>query len=250
MRPSTRMIPLITAWLLLSLAACQTLAAPPVESLPPADTPTAGSSSTPTSPAATDSAAPAGGQDDVRTYVFSADETRASYAVGEVFFNENNRFNLAVGSTGAVDGQILLNFTHPEQSSLGVIRVDLRSLTSDSRRRDQAIQGRWLESAKFPTATFTPSAVSGLPGVYTAGSEVRFQVSGDLEVHGMAHSTTFDVTAHLDGERLVGKATAQVQMTDFGFDPPNIAGMLKAENDAALTLDFVAVPQGAAAPQP
>jgi hypothetical protein len=32
-------------------------------------------------------------------------------------------------------------------------------------------------------------------------------------------------------------------MTDFGFDPPDIAGILKAENDVAITFEFVAVAQ-------
>jgi hypothetical protein len=31
-------------------------------------------------------------------------------------------------------------------------------------------------------------------------------------------------------------------MTDFGFDPPNIAGMLQAENEVNIFFDFVARP--------
>jgi hypothetical protein len=46
-----------------------------------------------------------------------------------------------------------------------------------------------------------------------------------------------------DGEALTGTATTTVQMTDFGFEPPNIANVLRAENDALLTFEFVARPQ-------
>jgi hypothetical protein len=31
-------------------------------------------------------------------------------------------------------------------------------------------------------------------------------------------------------------------MTDFGFEPPTIAGMIDAENDVDITFEFVALP--------
>jgi len=46
----------------------------------------------------------------------------------------------------------------------------------------------------------------------------------------------------VEGERLSGQAVARVQMTDFGFEPPAVAGMIEAENDVDITFEFVALP--------
>jgi len=54
--------------------------------------------------------------------------------------------------------------------------------------------------------------------------------------------TTFDVTAKLEGEALTGTATTTILMSDFNFDAPDIAGILKAENEAKLEFKFVARP--------
>jgi len=180
--------------------------------------------------------------DDIRAYGFLPDKTTASYEVGEVFINEGNKYNLAIGRTGAVSGDIALNFTHPEQSTVGVITVDISTLTSDSRRRDDRIRNEWLESATYPLATFTGTEVKGLPSSYQPGTEITFELVGDLKVREMTRSTTFTVKAKLENEALSGEATTMILMTDFGFDPPDIAGILKAENEAKLVLKFVAAP--------
>ncbi|MBI3240738.1 MAG: YceI family protein [Chloroflexi bacterium] len=195
------------------------------------------------SPAAPATAAePSASGDDIRTYSIISDETKASYAVGEIIINQNNQFNLAVGTTNTVSGDIHLNFTHPEQSTVGPITVDISALKSDSKRRDEAIRKDWLESAKYPLATFTPTEIKGLPDEYADGAEITFEIVGDLTIRGATRSTTFSVKATLKDEKLTGTATATVLMTDFNFEAPNIAGILKAENEAKLELKFVALP--------
>ena len=39
---------------------------------------------------------------------------------------------------------------------------------------------------------------------------------------------------------LTGTVQATILMTDFGFDPPSILGLLKAENQVQLELQFTA----------
>lgn len=182
------------------------------------------------------------GSDDIRTYTILPEQSSVTYSVGEVFFNENNRFNLAVGKTQQVNGEVFLNFTHPEQSSLGTITVDISAFESDSSRRDNAIRDRWLESRKFPLATFAPTQVSGLSADVQAGQTVNLQISGDLTVRDATRPVTFAVQVTLENDQLQGSASTEVLMTDFNFTPPDIAGMLKAEDKVKIDFTFVAAP--------
>ena len=43
-------------------------------------------------------------------------------------------------------------------------------------------------------------------------------------------------------ETLRGTATGTIRMTDFGFDPPAILGILRAENEVRLEFRFTARP--------
>jgi hypothetical protein len=51
---------------------------------------------------------------------------------------------------------------------------------------------------------------------------------------------TFDATMKVVGNTLTGTAAAAVKMTDFGFEPPSILGVLRAENDVAIEFTITA----------
>ncbi len=174
------------------------------------------------------------------TYVIDPAESRASYEVGETFFNQNNRFAIAIGVTQVIDGTVTVDLATPQNSTVSTITIDISQLRSDEPRRDQRIQQEWLESARYPMAIFVPTQIVGLPEAYSPGEEIAFQVTGDFTVREVTRPTTFDVTASIEGDTLRGTATAQILMTDFGFDPPTIAGILGVENEVKLTFEFVA----------
>lgn len=222
----------------LLLAACASPA--PATEVPPLPAATATSPVADPPTAAAEPAASSG--DDVRAYAIVAEQTKASYAVGEIFINQNNRYNLAVGATNVVNGEIFLNFTHPEQSTVGPITVDISTLKSDSGRRDNAIRRDWLESSTYPIVTFTPVEIKTLPAEYADGTEITFEIVGDLTIRDTTRPVTFSVTARLEGEKLTGTATTTILMSDFNFEAPDIGGILKAENEARLELKFVALP--------
>ncbi len=168
------------------------------------------------------------------------DESKASYAVDETFLNQNNRLVTAIGVTTIVNGDITLDPQNPANTTVGEITVDISALKSDSDRRDGAIRRDWLESAKYPIAKFVPTAYEGLPSAYEIGQELTFKMTGDMTVRDTTIPVTWDVVARYDGSQLVGTATTQIKMSSFNFTAPNIAGILRAEDDAKLTLEFVA----------
>ncbi len=162
-----------------------------------------------------------------------------TYRVGETFVT-GNQFAVAVGTTRAVQGDVFVDRAHPVNSRVGTITVDISTFQSDRARRDRAIREGWLESAKFPTAQFTPAAIQGLPASYTDGQEIPVQIAGNLRVRDVTKPVTFTGTIRLTGDTLTGTFQTTVLMTDFGFDPPSILGTLKAENQVQLELRFTA----------
>src|SRR5205807_3665272 len=183
---------------------------------------------------------PGSGRGGIERFVIDPSASEALYRVGETFFNRNNQFKVAVGTTHEIQGEILVDRAHPSQSRIGPITVDISQLTSDSRRRDREIRSQWLESARYPTAVFTPIAIDGLPGAYVDGRAIPVRIAGNLEVHGVTKPVTFAGTVTLSGQSLTGDATATVLMTDFGFDPPSLLGFLQAQNQVELEIQFTA----------
>ncbi len=205
-----------------------------------APAPATGATVPATTGAATTPAAPAGAG--VVVFRIIPEESEVTYEVGETFLNQNNRYAIAVGRTQQVNGEVRFDQANPRNSSVGTLTIDISTFTSDSPRRDNAIRDRWLESARYPLATFTPTTIEGLPDTYTSGEEVTLTITGDLTVRDVTRPATFTVTGAIDGETMRGVAETQIKMTDFGFDPPDIAGVLRAEDDVKISFSFVARP--------
>jgi polyisoprenoid-binding protein YceI len=175
-----------------------------------------------------------------RVYRIDSKQSTASYAVGETFFFENNRHFVAVGTTSAVAGDILIDRVNPAATQVGEIVIDISQLRSDDSRRDNAIRRQWLESSRYPKATLKTTTIAGLPAALVDGTPYAFRLTGDLTIRTTTRSVTWEVTATLDGETLRGKATVPIKLTDFGIQPPKLVD-LGVEDDVVLTLEFVAV---------
>lgn len=169
-------------------------------------------------------------------------ESQLTYEVGEVFIDQNNRFNVAVGVSPQITGEITIDLNAPQNSRLGVITADISQFKSDNSRRDNAIRNRFLESARYPTVTFVATQIEGLPQTYQEGQEIQLKIRGDLTVRDVTRSVTFEATVRLQGDTLSGQASTAILMSDFGFGPINLIGILKTEDQVKVTLQFVARP--------
>ena len=167
-------------------------------------------------------------------------ESRAGYRAEEVFFGPNNRFNVAIGTTNAVRGEMWIDRSDPRRTHIGTITVDISTLKSDANQRDRMIRTQWLESSRFPMAEFTPTAITGLPDAYVPGQELFVQIAGNLRIRQVTRPVTFATTLKLDGAALTGVASTRILMTDFGFAPPSLLGILKADNQVTLEFHFTA----------
>lgn len=224
-----------------ALAACGRSTSPPAAA--PATAPTtAPADAAPTAAAAdapTSAAAPSGATGSARTFTIVPEQTEASYEVREKFLNRDLP-NMALGKTNAVAGELQVSLDGKPSGKVTKITVDLRTLTSDSRRRDGRIRTQWLESDTYPFAEFTSTDAQGAPDSYTQGQEVNFKLTGDMKIRDVIKPVTFDVKGKLAGDTITGSATSKILMKDFGFDPPNVAGMLTVEDGVTVTINFTA----------
>jgi polyisoprenoid-binding protein YceI len=210
--------------------------APPATEIPTENIPD------PTEPPA-ETSAPQSGSNPI-TYQIVPGESTVTYQVGEVFINQGNVFKVAVGITPQVSGEIYANPQNPQNSTLGPIQVDVSQFKSDSDRRDNAIRNRFLESAVYPTVTFQATSIEGLPEIYQDGQELQLQINGDLTIREMTRPVQFAVKLVHSDNTFTGEATTTILMSDFGFGPIDLAGILKTEDEVKVSLQFVARPAG------
>ncbi|HEY2957151.1 MAG TPA: YceI family protein [Actinomycetota bacterium] len=121
--------------------------------------------------------------------------SQAGYRVKEVLFGQRQE---AVGRTSAVTGQMVVQGS---QVTSGRFSVDLTTVQSDQSRRDAQFQGRIMDTASYPTATFELARPIGLPSLPGDGGTVGAKAQGRLTLHGTTREVTVDVTAGRSGDR-------------------------------------------------
>jgi polyisoprenoid-binding protein YceI len=139
--------------------------------------------------------------------------------------------NTAVGRTPEVTGSM----TVASGKVTGVdVEVDLRTLDSDSDRRDGALRTRGLESERFPTATFALTEPVTLPPALGDGERASASATGDLTIHGVTNRVTIVLQAELRGDRTVVVGSAPVTLADYGIDPPTGFSVLSISDDGTF----------------
>ncbi len=221
-----------------SAAEAAAAAAPDSVEAPPVDPAAGATEATPQSNATSAASASA---DEFRVFQIVPAQSSMQYFVEEEFFGQAVPFVTAIGRTSEINGDVGLNFAGNSVSiDSGKFEVDLSTLTSDRPRRDQAIRNRWLESARYPIATFAASEALSMPADADFGQDVAFQVAGDMTIRDVTNPMTWDMLARIDGDTLMGTATTFFYMRDYGFEPPDVAGILKVTDGVTVTVDFVA----------
>jgi len=158
--------------------------------------------------------------------------------------------NDAVGVTPKVSGAIVVDDAGALVPGQSRIVVDVTALKSDKERRDGYVQGRLLETAKFPTVEFVPTAIRGLPSPLPAANGKvgprQLEMTGDLTVKGVTHPVTWKGTASYENGQVTGSAETAFTFDDFQMDKPRVASVLSVADTIKLEYDFTL----AAQPQP
>ncbi len=211
------------------LAACGGASDPTPASTPPAAKDEAGPAPT-TTPAA---AAP-----DV-TAIEIGEGSVARYLVNETLARIGAPSD-AVGETTDVSGIIRFDAAGSVLADQSLITVDLRTLTSDSGRRDNYVRTNTFETSKYPTSEFKPRETEGLPWPLPSSGEVTFVLKGDMTIHGVTSPLTWGVTAQFGNGTATGLAAASFTFDTFDLDVPRLAFILSVEDNIRVELDFTA----------
>ncbi|MFN2147995.1 MAG: YceI family protein [Anaerolineales bacterium] len=221
------------------LAACSSEAPATATELPAAkETPAA-----PTGPAPTTvpESSGASGSGELMFSIVPA-ESEARFIIDEVLAGSPKT---VVGATRDVQGQIRIDPAHPTEASIGPIMIGADSLATDNNFRNRAIANFILQTGDYPTITFTPESIVGLPSAVSVGDAISFQVAGQLAIRDIIRPVTFDVSVNIEsGTRISGRAQATVQRADFDLQIPSVPQVAGVSEQVQLELDFVAAAGG------
>ena len=140
--------------------------------------------------------------------------SQAGYRVSEVLFGQDTE---AVGRTSDVTGGVTISGAKVTDGSF---TVDLTTVSSDQSRRDGQFQNRIMETSTYPTATFALTEPIDFGTVPSDGAEVTAKTTGDLTVHGVTKSVTFDVVAIRTSGTIAVNGSIPVTFSDFDITDP------------------------------
>jgi polyisoprenoid-binding protein YceI len=173
----------------------------------------------------------------------SVDGTWAIAAGSEVGYRVDETINgfdtTANGRTQAISGTFTIDGT---VVAAGGFTVDMSTFKSDESRRDGQFNGRIMDVANFPTATFALTAPIDFLQVPTDGSTITASATGDLTLHGATKSVTFDVEATFSNGRVGVLGKIPVVFSDYGIPNPSFATISTHDNGL---LEFVLIFDGA-----
>jgi polyisoprenoid-binding protein YceI len=119
------------------------------------------------------------------------------------------------------------------------LTVDAASLDSGMKMRDDDMRETYLETKKYPTATFKSTSVSGAASV-APGQSADLKVAGDLTLHGVTRRIVVPVHVTLESPKrahLTSKFT--IRMTDYNVTIPEKL-VLSVANEVDVKFDLFA----------
>jgi polyisoprenoid-binding protein YceI len=111
------------------------------------------------------------------------------YRVNEVLLGQNAT---AVGRTTSVTGHLTIQRTTATAASFS---VPMDTIHSDKSQRDAQFDGRIMDVAQYPTATFTLTSPIDLAPLPAPGVIKSYTAHGRLTLHGTTRTVAFTLTA-------------------------------------------------------
>ncbi|MCC3157509.1 YceI family protein [Hymenobacter sp. 15J16-1T3B] len=98
--------------------------------------------------------------------------------------------------------------------------VPIRSFAFRNGLMQEHFNENYLESEKYPKATFTGAVLGWNPALLAAAGPHAVQVEGNLTIHGVTHRVRVPGTLEQQGTRLLLNARFSVQPADYHIEIP------------------------------
>jgi polyisoprenoid-binding protein YceI len=135
------------------------------------------------------------------------------------------------GRTSTVTGTVTLS---ADAVTATDITVGLASMASDRPLRDRVFRDTIMNTAEFPTATFTQTGPMTIASVPPDGTPLTVDVPGTLTVKGVAEPVTAKLQAVMADGVITVVGTIDLKLTDFGIDTPRLPGITTARDSAVV----------------
>ena len=134
------------------------------------------------------------------------------------------------GKTNKMEGRLVLDPASLGDSITVHLEVDLASLDTGIKKRNQHMRENHLETAKFPKAIFDGAAVLSPAGTkLEVGKPVTFEAAGTFTIHGVSRRLRCTAEATWTGSALAFKATFPIALPDYAIKRPEMLFLKLAE---------------------
>ena len=150
-------------------------------------------------------------------------------------FHAEDTYDSFDGTTNRITGTIIADPGAVPASSVA-LSIDLRALDTGVALRNKEMRERYLETGKFPEATFKSASVTA-PASIGPNAPEDIKVTGDFTLHGVTKRMTIPVRVVVipDG-RIHATSLFSVKLADFGIDvPKNI--LVTVNDEVPVRLD-------------
>lgn len=141
----------------------------------------------------------------------------------------------AAGRTNDATGTLTIDGS---TATAAEFTVNMASMTSDSRQRDNQFRTRIMTVDQFPTSTFVLTQPIDFGAVPAEGVTITAAATGDLTLRGVTNPVTFDVQAKLENGRIGVLGNIPILFSDY--DIPDPSNQIATVKDNGL-LEFVLV---------
>lgn len=154
--------------------------------------------------------------------------SQAGYRVQEVLVGQNAT---AVGRTSKIWGSLTIAGSTVTKATF---TVDMASVVSDQSQRNARFDGPIMNVSQFPTATLALTAPIDLGTIPAEGAQAHYNATGTLDMHGVAKSVTFPVTAERTGSGIDVLADIPITFSEWDIANPSIGGFVTTANSGTL----------------
>lgn len=154
-------------------------------------------------------------------------------------FHAEDSYDAFDGKTNNLNGKIVADPAKPSAASVE-LTVDMSSLDTGVALRNREMRELYLETSKFPTATFKSVSVAA-PESIGNNQPTEIKVTGDFTLHGVTRRITIPVRVVLipDG-RIHATSMFSVKLPEFGIHvPKNI--LVTVNDEVPVRLDVWAL---------